>query len=96
MVLSADSKVDSLARMTEESCGLFVSYYVQCHTAAAVTFFVLEDIMSVLLTMDIARRISRLSLAIKIVSTTVALLSTAIKRILSHESYCNNNNGYVS
>ena len=38
--------------------------------------------MSVLLTMDIARRISRLSLATKIVSTTVALISTAMKRIL--------------
>ena len=57
-------------------------------TVAAVTFFVLEDIMSVLLTMDIARRISRLSLAVKIISTTVALISTAIKCILA--SICEN------
>ena len=51
-------------------------------TVAAVTFFVFEDIMNILLTMDIARKISRLSLGVKVISTTVALISTTIRRIL--------------
>ena len=63
--------------------GVFSPHIV--YAVAAVTFFVLEDIMSVLLTMDIVRRISRLSLAVKIVSSTVALLSTTIKRILNNK-----------
>ena len=71
--------------MTKESyltMYVFASHCIYNHTVAAVTFFVLEDVMIVLLTMDIAKRISRFSLAIKIVSSAVALLSTAIKRIL--------------
>ena len=62
--------------MTKDSCVFPLT------TVAAVTFFVFEDIMSVLLTMDLARRISRLSLTVKIISTAVALISTAIKCIL--------------
>lgn len=68
------------------SCNSFIDLnnllYTLLYTVAAVTFFVLEDIMSVLLTMDLARRISRLSLGIKIISTTVAVVSTVVKCIL--------------
>ena len=38
--------------------------------------------MSVLLTVENARRISRMSLFVKVVSNTVAVISTIIRRIL--------------
>ncbi len=53
-------------------------------TANAVIFFVFEDIMLVLLTVDLLGKMSYCSLGIKIVSCTIACASTIMRSILDN------------
>ncbi len=53
-------------------------------TANAVIFFVFEDIMLVLLTVDLLGKMSYCSLGIKVVSCTIACASTIMRSILDN------------
>ncbi len=54
------------------------------NAAAAVIFFLFEDIMSVLLTLDLLGKITWFSLIIKVVSCTVACVSVTMRSILDN------------